>query len=59
MTLFVGCLSPHSSGAHGDKRTSEQYASEIALNITHVHLCNTSRIIFIDNGGGVSDIQTT
>ena len=24
---------------------------EIALDIAHMHLCNTSRIIFIDNGG--------
>jgi hypothetical protein len=32
---------------------------EIALDIGHMHLCNTSRIIFIDNGGGVGDVQST
>ena len=30
---------------------------EIALDIAHMHLCNTSRIIFIDNGGGVDDVH--
>ena len=32
---------------------------EIALDIAHMHLCNTSHIIFIDNGGGVDDVHTT
>ena len=32
---------------------------EIALNIAHMHLCNTSCIILIDNGGGVNSIHTT
>jgi hypothetical protein len=32
---------------------------DIALDITQAHLCNTSHIIFIDNGGGVGDVQTT
>ena len=31
---------------------------EISLDIPHVHLCNKRQIIFIDNGGGVDDIQT-
>jgi len=43
----------------GIKELWSNMLHEIALNITHVHLCNTSRIILIDNGGGVSDIQTT
>jgi hypothetical protein len=32
---------------------------EIALHIAHMHLCNTSDIIFIDNGGGVDNALTT
>jgi len=32
---------------------------DIALDITQAHLCNTSHIIFIDNGEGASDVQTT
>ena len=32
---------------------------EIDLNIAHMHLCNTSRIIFVDNGGDINDVHTT
>jgi hypothetical protein len=32
---------------------------EVALHIAHMHPCNTSNIIFIDNGGAVDDALTT
>jgi hypothetical protein len=32
---------------------------EITLHIAHMHLCNTSDIIFIHNGGGVDNTFTT
>jgi hypothetical protein len=32
---------------------------EIALHIADMHLCNTSSIIFIDNGGGIDKALTT
>jgi len=57
--LIAECLFPSSYRTCGDKSTSEQYASKIALDITHSYLCNTSLIILSDNGGGVGDIKTT
>ena len=32
---------------------------EIAFHIAHMHLCNISSIIFLDNGGGIDGIYTT
>jgi hypothetical protein len=43
----------------GVKELESNMLREIALNITHMHLCNTSRIIFIDNGRGVDSIHAT
>jgi len=59
MTLLVGYLSLRSSRAYRIKEFWSNMLCEIALDIIHVHLCNTSHIIFIDNGGGVKDVQTT
>ena len=32
---------------------------EIDLHLVHMHLCNTSSVIFIDNGGEIVEVQAT
>jgi hypothetical protein len=43
----------------GVKEFWSNMLGEITLHIAHMHLCNTSGIIFIDNGGDVDNAFTT